>query len=501
MVFAGCQPLLLCRMKAKSLFVLLYWILGSAAVAGLLGSYGCASIGSPMGGAKDTISPVLVKASPLNFTPNFKNRTIELIFDEYVELNSVFEKVVINPAMEKFPLIDRKLRTVTIKLKDTLEANTTYSLRFDDAIRDVNEGNPLGNFTYVFSTGDKFDSASFSGRVLDAETGKVDSTLIVVLHNNLADSAIEKLKPRYITKMDGKGFFRFEYIAPGRYNVYALKDEGVKRYNDSSLPFAFHDNVIDISDSTAPVEMLFFKAKNRAQGNPDDGEVTPAPAKKTMTEEEMEEAKKLNYRADLGAAGSLDIFSDLHLKFDKPIKTLDSTKILFSDTLSKPIAGYRLQLDSTAKDLSLQYKWKLDTWYQLVFLKGFAADSAGITTTKNDTLRFKTKGEADYGSIKIEFAGLDFAQNPVLVFLQNSNIVQSVPLKGTVYSDKLFKPAEYEIRILLDRNGNGVWDTGDYWKKLQPERVLAFEKKITVKANWENEFLIDINAPEEPEKK
>lgn len=435
---------------------------------------------------------------PENFTPNFKSKSIELNFDEYVELNSVFEKLIINPAMEKFPLIDRKLRTVTIKIKDTLEANTTYSMRFDDAIRDVNEGNPLGNFTYVFSTGDKFDSASFSGRVLGAETGKVDSTLLVVLHNNLADSAIEKLKPRYITKMDGKGFFRFNYLAPGKYNVYALKDEGVKRYNDSSLPFAFYSNVIDVSDSTTPVEMLFFVAKKRDEKvqNPE----TQPEVKKPVTDEEMEEAKTLNYRISTGPGSNQDIFNPLTLNFQKALKTLDSSKILFSDTLFKPISGYNLQLDSAAKELTLTYKWKLDTWYQLVFLKGFAADSAGITTTRNDTVRFQTKGEADYGSLKIEFAGLDFAENPVLVMLENSKITRSFPLKGAIFTDKLFKPADYEIRILLDRNGNGIWDTGDYWKKIQPERVLAIEKKINVKANWDNEFLIDINAQEEPEK-
>jgi hypothetical protein len=485
-------------MKPNSLFILLYWLLGSAAIAGFLGSYGCASIGAPMGGAKDTISPTLVKAMPENFTPNFKSKSIELNFDEYVELNSVFEKLIINPAMEKFPLIDRKLRTVTIKIKDTLEANTTYSMRFDDAIRDVNEGNPLGNFTYVFSTGDKFDSASFSGRVLGAETGKVDSTLLVVLHNNLADSAIEKLKPRYITKMDGKGFFRFNYLAPGKYNVYALKDEGVKRYNDSSLPFAFYSNVIDVSDSTTPVEMLFFVAKKRDEKvqNPE----TQPEVKKPVTDEEMEEAKTLNYRISTGPGSNQDIFNPLTLNFQKALKTLDSSKILFSDTLFKPISGYNLQLDSAAKELTLTYKWKLDTWYQLVFLKGFAADSAGITTTRNDTVRFQTKGEADYGSLKIEFAGLDFAENPVLVMLENSKITRSFPLKGAIFTDKLFKPADYEIRILLDRNGNGIWDTGDYWKKIQPERVLAIEKKINVKANWDNEFLIDINAQEEPEK-
>lgn len=487
-------------MKQNRLFVLLYWLLGSAGIAGLWGSYGCASIGSPVGGAKDTIAPVLVKATPVNFTPGFKNKSIELIFDEYVDLNSVFEKLIINPAMEKFPLVDRKLKTVTIKIKDTLEANTTYSLRFDDVIRDVNEGNPLGNFTYVFSTGDRFDSASFAGRVLDAETGKVDSTLIVVLHNNLADSAIEKLKPRYVTKLDGKGFFSFTYLAPGRYNVYALKDEGVKRYNDSTLPFAFHNSVIDVADSTNPVELLFFRAKKENKA-PDEADVQPKAATKKPTAEEEEEEKKLNYRPDLGSSGAVDIFGFFTLKFEKPLKSFDSSKILFTDTLFKPLTGFQWQLDSTAKNLNLKYNWKLESSYQLILLKGFAKDSAGTTISEPDTIRFKTKGESDYGSVKIDFAGLDFAANPVLVWLEGSNIIKSIPLKGPTFSDKLFKPAEFEIRILLDTNKNGIWDTGDYWKKRQPERVLAIEKKLTIRANWENEFAIDVNAQEVPEKK
>ena len=104
---------------------------------------------------------------------------------------------MVSPITKNLPLIDYRLRSVTVKFKDSLEPNTTYSLNFGNAIKDVNEGNVLKNFTYVFSTGKTIATGTFSGNVLVAETGKIDSALIVVLHKNLNDTAIFKDKPRY----------------------------------------------------------------------------------------------------------------------------------------------------------------------------------------------------------------------------------------------------------------------------------------------------------------
>jgi hypothetical protein len=482
-------------MNIKDLQKLLFWLAGGTAMAALYGSYGCASIGSPTGGAKDTISPTLVKAVPENFTADFKNKTIVLNFDEYVELASVYEKLIINPPLEKFPQIDRKLKTVTIRIKDTLERNTTYSWRFDNVINDVNENNPLNDFTYVFSTGPTFDSATFSGRVLSAETGKVDSTLIVILHRNLSDTAIEKLKPRYLTKLDGKGFFRFDYLAPGTYNVFALKDEGMKRYTDSSIPFAFHSSPVIISDSSTPVEMLYFKGKEE--------EVQPVTAtesapKSRRSDEDEEEPKSKNLQVK-PVTSSHDILQNLEIELSSPVASFDSSLVLFTDTLYKPLLPYTMRLDSTATKILISYRWKLETWYQLIFQKGFAIDSAGKSIVKNDTLRFSTKSEADYGAVKMDIAGLNLEENPLLQWLVAGKVVKTIPLTTPTFSDKLFKPGDYEIRIVLDANKNGKWDTGDYWTKRQPERTLAIYKKINVRGNWENEYTIDINAAEDPE--
>ena len=350
----------------------------------------------------------------------------------------------------------------------------------------------------MFSTGPTFDSANFAGRILDAETGKVDSTLIVILHKNLVDTAVSKFKPRYITKLDGKGFFKFNYLAPGAYNVFALKDDGMKRYSDSTQPFAFYDSVIQISENTNPIEMLFFKAKEpEPEKKQADDVQKPKPKRNAADGEVIEEKKKLKVALDPSSGAGHDIFSDINIKFNEAIRDIDSTKYILTDTLFKPAGAIVLEKDTTGKRLTLKHRWKLESSYNLQILAGAATDSVGNTLTANDTLRIKTKDEADYGAVQIDFAGIDFTQNPILQWYDGGRLYKSMPLTGATFTDKLFKPGEYEIRILLDVNKNGKWDTGDYWTKKQPERNLAVGKKLTIRPNWDNEFAIDMNAQEE----
>jgi hypothetical protein len=111
--------------------------------------------------------------------------------------NNLNDQLIISPNPERIPVIEGKLRNVTIKLKDSLKPNTTYSINFGNALKDVNENNVLRNFTYVFSTGDKLADGMITGKVTLAETGDADSTLLVLLHVNTNDSAIKKLKSDY----------------------------------------------------------------------------------------------------------------------------------------------------------------------------------------------------------------------------------------------------------------------------------------------------------------
>lgn len=469
-------------------FSLLFWVAFAATTLALMaGGGGCANLGQPTGGPKDTLPPVLLKAVPDNFTTQFNARTIVLNFDEFVDLDDVNKNLIINPPPERIPQVDRKLRTVTIRIKDTLAPNTTFSMRFDKAIKDVNEGNPFGNYTYVLSTGTYIDSATLTGRVLNAATGLPDSTLIVLLHNNLSDTAVVKLKPRYVTRLNGKGFFRFEYLAPGTYNVFALKDEGFRRYSDSSIPFAFLNQPVQVSTTSAPVELLSFVAKPE--------EVTkaasPPPAEDRRRRKE-EDKPRLTYQVSAGEGQKQDLLGPLDIVFSSPLARFDTAALLFGDTLFRPLPGYTLRWDTSGKKLTLDYPWKPGAWYQLLIPASIATDTAGAQIAKTDTIRLQTKSEDDYGSVKMNFTGLDLDKKPVLQWMEADKIVKRVPLTNRTYFARLFKPGDYSISILLDANGNGVWDTGDYYTGLQPERTLAIVQKFTIKARWENEFDLEI---------
>ena len=145
-----------------------------------------------------------------------QGKTITLTFDEYIQLQNLQQTLLVSPTPKINPDINSKLKVVTIKLRDTLEPNTTYSIDMGNAIQDINENNPFRNFTYVFSTGSYIDSLQFSGNIQLAQTGKADSTLIVLLYKDLDDSAVLKGKPKYITRLDSSGNFKFKNLA-GRY--------------------------------------------------------------------------------------------------------------------------------------------------------------------------------------------------------------------------------------------------------------------------------------------
>ncbi|HEV2833597.1 MAG TPA: Ig-like domain-containing domain [Hanamia sp.] len=210
-------------MKIRNLFFLLT-ATALLYLVTVMGS-GCAQIGSPTGGFRDSLPPVLLNSNPPNNSIHFKGNRVTLTFDEYVHLDKLQENLLVSPTPKINPNIDYKLKQVTIKIRDTLQPNTTYSLQLGNAIQDINENNPYPNFTYVFSTGSYIDSLTLSGNVELAETGKTDSTLLVFLYNDLTDSAVYKKKPKYITRVNGQGNFEFKNLAEGTYNVFALKDE------------------------------------------------------------------------------------------------------------------------------------------------------------------------------------------------------------------------------------------------------------------------------------
>ena len=162
--------------------------LAGVAVVGVV-LYSCASIGRPEGGAIDETPPRFVGSTPAPGALNNNRKKITIEFDEFIKLEKPGEKIVISPPQVQQPEIKANGKKVVITLKDTLKLDMTYSIDFSDAIQDNNEGNPLPDFGFTFSTGSVIDSMVVSGTVLNAANLEPVKGMLVGMHSNLADSA------------------------------------------------------------------------------------------------------------------------------------------------------------------------------------------------------------------------------------------------------------------------------------------------------------------------
>ena len=466
-----------------------YCIILSVIIPQAMLFYSCANILPPSGGPRDSLPPKLVLSLPKDSATNVNPKIVTLTFDEFVTLQDVQGNLIISPTMKKTPLVDYKFRNVTIKIQDSLEANTTYSFNFGDAIRDVNEGNIAKKFTYVFSTGKTLDTLIYRGKVILAETGKIDSTLIVVLHKNLADTAIAKDRPRYYTRLNGKGEFMFRFLPAGDFNVYVLEGTSnfSKTYTDSTKLFAFPNSPVTIGSKTTPDTLYAYQeAKIKPK------EATPTVSTAVKLSGTNKEDKRLRYSSNLDNSQQ-DLLSDFTLTFNRKLGSFDSSKIVLCDTNFRKLNGYSVSMDTGKTKISLIYNWKENTPVRVLLAKDVVADTTGIILTKADTLRFVTKKESEYGSIRLRFGNLDLSRNPVLQIVQNDKIVESVPLTGTEFRRKLFHAGTFSLRILFDKNKNGVWDSGKFFgAKRQPETVFLISKPLVIRANWDNEVNIPL---------
>ena len=207
--------------------------------------YSCASMGNPDGGPYDEEPPKFVRSTPKPFAINSKEKKVTIEFDEFIKLEKAAEKVVVSPPQLEQPEIKASGRKVVVGLVDSLKPNTTYTIDFADAIVDNNEGNPLGNYAFTFSTGTTIDTMEVSGTVLGASDLEPVKNIQVGLHSDLSDSAFMKKPFDRVSRTDSRGHFSIRGIAPGKYRIYALMDGNQNYLFDSKTEMiAFSDSII-----------------------------------------------------------------------------------------------------------------------------------------------------------------------------------------------------------------------------------------------------------------
>lgn len=213
---------------------------------------GCAAVGTPDGGPYDDTPPKVVGSSPKLEETNVKNKTVRIDFDEYIKLENASEKVIISPPQKEQPEIQVNGKDIQIKLIDSLQPNTTYTIDFSDGIVDNNEGNPLGDFCFSFSTGSQLDTMEVSGYVLNAADLEPIKGIQVGLYSNLADSAFTTQQFQRVSRTDGSGHFVIRGIKPGKYRIYALNDMDQSfSYSQRSETMAWSDSIIVPSSTEA----------------------------------------------------------------------------------------------------------------------------------------------------------------------------------------------------------------------------------------------------------
>ena len=524
----------------------------------------CAKRGSITGGTKDTIAPVLKMSFPKNFNTNFKGNEIKLEFDEYIKLKNLNKQLIVSPPMKQEPLIlpTTASKYLTIKINDTLQANTTYSFNFGQSIADNNEGNTLNQFKYIFSTGSYIDSLHIEGKIKSAIDKEVESFVSVMLYevnDSFKDSIIYKETPRYITNtLDSLKTFRLENLKAGKYLLVAMKDQNSNnKYNPKTDKIGFYKEFITVpSDTVYELELfkeiLPFRSFKPTQvsgnrllmGYEGDTKqvqsrpkivlknknvilptiITQFPKKDSLqiwfkplkadslavavtnekyTKEftfKIKDQKKDTLNITAVYNGTLHFRNRFTLETATPLVKFDNTKMRLINKDSIVVA-FTTEYDEFNQKLFFDFKKEPAEKYTFTILPGALTD---FFEKSNDTLSYKvtTQNTADYGNIIVKLQNVK--QYPVIVELVDSkgDVLASeyAESNSTVYFN-LIEPAQFTLRAIYDSNKNKAYDTGNYIDKRAAEEVIYFSKEIDVRPNWDVEQVFDLSIPYTPEPK
>ncbi len=464
---------------------------------------GCANIVPPSGGNKDTKPPKLLGISPTDSQLNNRVSKIEMSFNEYIELNNPSAEVQISPLLTMPMSVTAVGKKVTIRLTDSLlQPNTTYRISTNNAIKDMHEGNPFPRYTYTFSTGPYFDSLNLDGIVYDAASGMPDTGTFILLYDaKLSDSVVVKQKPSYVTKVTDGGKFSFKGLPYKRFHIYALHDaNGNLVYDGKGEMIGFIDSTVaPVSEVVSSIVLKSFKEEII-----DTNVLKKDKAERQIADKKLRTGEKqvVQYGLEIDTSNinkrTADVTKPLKVIFIKYPDTIKKNKIfVMRDSAGVDVeVPFTIRHDTLKKEnLLIDIPWKEDATYTVRFMKAFAKDSAG-----NDAMpskyTFRTKYDEDYGVLDIRLPEKYKDRKYLLLINNGDDTIYFKPITDTVVKMRKISPANYSMRIIVDENKNGKWDTGDLFEKHQPENVIPYKEGIPMKAGWD--MTIDFEPRQKP---
>ncbi|MGQ7869823.1 Ig-like domain-containing protein [Sunxiuqinia sp. sy24] len=263
-----------------------------------------------------------------------------------------------------------------------------------------------------------------------------------------------------------------------------------------SLMFWLTDTVLSSTDSLKfHLEYLVADSLNNLVMKHDTLELNytkpESTSKKKRKKEEDDKPKPIphiNFKANVKSKG-FDVYNNILLEAPEPLESFDWSMIhLYQkvDTLEEA-RDFEIWQDSlSARKYYIQYPWEFEEEYRLQIDSAAAYNVAGHPTNELNQ-RIGIQEEAFYAKIILMVGGLN---GPGIVQLLENTDDEKVLREIRIAEDSeiefaFLKPDKYKIRLIVDRNNNGKWDTGMLDEGIQPEQVMYYSKILKLRSNFD----------------
>ncbi|MDQ3142501.1 MAG: Ig-like domain-containing protein [Bacteroidota bacterium] len=498
----------------------------------LMGS--CANIKDISGGPTDKTSPKLViSKSSQNFVKQFNEKKITLYFDEWVKLDNPQTNIIITPLTE-FPLqykLKGKSLQISFDKREKLKEQTTYTIQFGEAIKDITANNSVGSFKYVFSTGDYIDSLIITGKVIDAVKNEGKEKILVSLYENLSDTAFTKTKPLYFSRTDKQGNFKIENLKAANYAIYAVEDKNQNYYFDQATEsIAFLDHTVTAGDTSSDkiilrlslerAPLIIQDKKNvagksivkfnrpplmwdapciRQEGiyfnvekdslifwNFTESKITCILKVENLVDTIVLDPKPIQLESKENITlqnGILNPGENIIVHFSEPIRSYDTSKFKIEGV---SITNFVVD---TADSRKLTIHHKANESFFGVFIVDSLAISGRLGATNfRDTFQIKVRSKKEYAGLELTLDSLTIGSNYILQIMQLDKVINEVFFipnqKSKTLTFTYMNPGNFAARLILDKNKNGHWDPIDYKQKLQAEPMMWWTLE-ELRADWD----------------
>jgi uncharacterized protein (DUF2141 family) len=446
-------------------------------------------------------------------------------------------------------------KKVFLEFIDSLETETTYSINFGNSIKDNNEGNPLTFFSYTFSTGETIDSLYVRGNISDAFDKETDDYISIHLYridSIFNDSIIFNNRPTYISNSLDSTSYQFKNIKEGKYLILALKDIDNNYFFDpfydkigfiDSLITLPRDSIINFKLFKEETSLIwdkphFINSEKIGFGyygkldlkNIKIESSLPDSVNYTYTKENAKDTlifwlsrnsfDSLNFnliekdttklvtvkfdRAKDTLIDSLSISSKttslIHLKetfklsSNIPLKNIQDSLITIRD-IDSVIVPFTTSINDNLDQIDIKFEVSPSDNYRLFILPEAIKDIRGVSN--NDTLQYNVVSQSleDYGNVYLDVIRNSNSKFILQMIDSNGDVIRVFKNvnQDATYNFDYVRPGKYIFRLIEDANNNDKWDTGNYLKKIKPERVYYFSNELEVRANWDLNETFNLN--------